>query len=107
MSDHHRDRATIRGRRRVYQIGVAVGFMLASSCYPQPITPPATEPCAAMCATGRRLACEWAATTPSGATCETVCETVEATGYDTLRPSCVAEAASCEDAERRSREGCQ
>lgn len=83
----------------------AVFFALAwalATCMPA-VTPGYVVDCAAACDNGRELACEWAAPTPEGATCETVCSTVEATGYDTVDPACLAAASSCAEAERCAR----
>jgi len=78
-----------------------------SACVPPQPPPNATEPCQQACTRLRDLGCDAGATTPTGATCEQVCETAERSGYATIHPECVAVAGTCEDAERVSREGCQ
>ena len=90
---------------RANRILAALSLPLLSAC--PPAQPPLYESaCAAACARGRELACEWSAQTPEGASCETVCETTEATGYTTMHPQCVALATTCGEAERYSRNGC-
>lgn len=69
--------------------------------------PDPTDPCEAMCATGERLHCDFADTTPGGVSCVAMCITTERTGYTTMHPLCVAQATSCADADRRSQYGCQ
>ena len=85
----------------------SVLLVLLTACYPDPATPASSEPpCAAACGVLRDLGCESAATTPGGATCEQVCESVESTGYATTHPECVALARDCAEAERVSAHGC-
>ena len=81
-------------------------LVLLTACYPDPATPTTQPPCAAACEVLRDLGCESAATTPAGATCETVCETTERSGYATTHPECVALARDCAEAERVSAHGC-
>jgi len=62
--------------------------------------------CEAACARLVELGCDAGQPTPEGTTCVQVCEDTERTGWTTMHPDCVAEAASCEEAERVSGEGC-
>jgi hypothetical protein len=85
-----------------------VGLWLASCGHvpPPPPLPPGGATCSTACARGRALVgtdgkpgCEWARPTPSGATCEAVCESFEASGTLTYGVECVTTAPTCDAAE--------
>lgn len=90
--------------------GYAIWLLAVCACggyQPPNPSPGDIDACAAKCARLAELGCETAGPTPEGATCEDRCETAERSGYTTTHPACVAEATSCEDAEERSKRGCE
>ena len=84
-----------------------VFLLVAASCTPAaPWPPPAVThdsaisagtpaDCRAMCENLRRLHCPAGEDTPKGASCETVCENTEASGYATENPVCQAHVKTC------------
>lgn len=69
----------------------------SGSCHAE-TRPTTRERCSAACSKMRSLACPDWADTGDGARCEDVCENVESSGVMSLNPSCVADAATCDDA---------
>lgn len=86
---------------------VFAALTLAGRCDGDPVEPRRPRPvdagtpadCAAACAHMRELGCEEGKPTPKGATCEDVCNNVEASGTVTLHPSCVVGIARCDQVE--------
>jgi hypothetical protein len=87
---------------------VIVGVSL-SACggwiEPRPV-PVDGDACERACATGARLGCPFAESTPDGTSCVQVCIDTERSGWTTMNPSCVAAATTCEEASRVSADGC-
>ena len=87
-------------------------MLLALACQGCPVDPPKPPPgtpdvCAQACIHLREMSCIAGADTPDGTPCETVCADTEATGYTTMYPACIVNAASCEEADHVSAYGCQ
>ncbi len=66
---------------------------------PKPVDAGTPADCAAACAHMRKLGCEEGKPTPKGATCEDVCNNVEASGTITLHPACVVKIERCDQVE--------
>ena len=82
---------------------LAIILCLAAGCStgpaPIPDPPPQPDACQAACERLAALGCPEAEPTPEGASCDTVCRNVEESGVTSMRPGCVAEANSCEEAD--------
>ena len=81
---------------------IAVLLVLLAGCpLPDPVepTPVYGATCADVCAHAAELGCPSAEPTPDGASCEAVCESVQASGIVRWDLGCRAAARTCEDAD--------
>lgn len=82
-------------------VSLVVGLFVA--CQGRDMTPPhppyrPNATCEESCTQLRTLGCKEGAPTPKGATCETVCADVNASGHARWASDCLVVARSCEEA---------
>lgn len=82
---------------------------LLGACVPIPQPPPVPngDACALMCDHATELGCDFAGSTPHGATCTDVCRVTEATGWSTMHPACMLRGSTCAAMQAYSVTGCE
>jgi hypothetical protein len=79
--------------KRFFPILLAFHFLAnVAGC---PATTTSTATCAAVCAKGAEIGCVFAKPTPKGATCETVCANLQASGLPAWDLACRSTKTTC------------
>ncbi len=76
-----------------------LALFLAGCSFGPPLPPVSDEGCAPACAHLAELGCDAGKPTPDGASCESVCRNVQASGLNRINTACIMSAASCGAAE--------